>query len=156
MQSPYPAPSTDPYYGGYPDYNAAPEGGGIDVKDLLAIVRRRRGIILTTVAVVTALAVLAGLLVTPKYTATSLVMINPQQSKVVNMQDVMSGLGTDASTIESQIKLIKSEAQNDHLMDTLGLYDDADYYCCVISWPKMLILLSFSTRALIRKSQQYQ
>ena len=54
-------------------------------------------------------------------------MINPQQSKVLNLQDVMSGLSTDASTIESQIKLIKSEAQNDHLMETLGLYDDPDY-----------------------------
>ena len=126
MQSPYPAQPADPYYGGYPEYSGAP-AGGIDIKDLLGIARRRRSVILTTVLVVTSLAVLAGLLLTPKYTATALVMINPQQSKVLNLQDVMSGLSTDASTIESQIKLIKSEAQNDHLMETLGLYDDPDY-----------------------------
>ena len=30
------------------------------------------------------------------------------------------------------------------------------YYCCVIRWPKRLILLAFLARALIRKSQQYQ
>src|SRR4051794_15428938 len=126
VQSPYPAQPADPYYGGYPEYSGAP-AGGIDIKDLLGIARRRRSVILTTVLVVTSLAVLAGLLLTPKYTATALVMINPQQSKVLNLQDVMSGLSTDASTIESQIKLIKSEAQNDHLMETLGLYDDPDY-----------------------------
>ena len=59
MQSPYPAQPADPYYGGYPEYSGAP-AGGIDIKDLLGIARRRRSVILTTVLVVTSLAVLGA------------------------------------------------------------------------------------------------
>lgn len=105
----------------------AAEPAGVDVKDLVAILRRRRGVILGTVLVVTAIAVVVGLQITPKYTAKALVMIDPRQAKVVDVQAVLQGLGTDAPTVETQVKVLKSRDHVERVMDSLGLFADAEF-----------------------------
>jgi succinoglycan biosynthesis transport protein ExoP len=109
-----------------PEYYLA-QDSGIDIKDLLAILRRRRWVILSTVVVLTTLAVLIGLQLTPKYTAKTLVMIDPRQSNVVDLQAVMQGLGTDASTVETQVKVIKSRDLAERVMEKLRLFDDPEF-----------------------------
>jgi polysaccharide biosynthesis transport protein len=109
-----------------PEYYLA-QDSGIDIKDLLAILRRRRWVILSTVAVLTTLAVLIGLQLTPKYTAKTLVMIDPRQSNVVDLQAVMQGLGTDASTVETQVKVIKSRDLAERVMEKLRLFDSPEF-----------------------------
>ena len=92
----------------------APEAG-LDIKDLLGILRRRKKVIISTVLLLTCLAVLVGLQLTPKYTATALVMIDPRKSNIVDVELVIQGLGTDASTVESQIRVINSRFQLERL-----------------------------------------
>ncbi|MEK0082725.1 GumC family protein [Benzoatithermus flavus] len=104
-----------------------PQDAGIDIKDLLAILRRRRWVILSTILVLTTLAVLIGFQLTPKYTAKALVMIDPRQTKVVNVEQVLQGLGTDASTVETQIKVLKSRDLADRIMQKLDLYQDPEF-----------------------------
>lgn len=104
-----------------------PQDAGIDIKDLLAILRRRRWVILSTILVLTTLAVLVGFQLTPKYTAKALVMIDPRQTKVVNVEQVLQGLGTDASTVETQIKVLKSRDLADRIMQKLDLYQDPEF-----------------------------
>ena len=101
--------------------------GGLDIKELLGILRRRKKVILATVLLVTCLAVLAGLQLTPKYTATALVMIDPRKSNVVDVESVIQGLGTDASTVESQVRLISSRFQLERLADDLRIFDDPEF-----------------------------
>lgn len=103
------------------------EPAGVDVKDLVAILRRRRGVILGTVLVLTSLAVIVGLQITPKYTAKALVMIDPRQAKVVDVQAVLQGLGTDAPTVETQVKVLKSRDHVEKVMDSLGLFADPEF-----------------------------
>ncbi len=117
--------------GGYP--TSTPEPGGVDVKDLVAILKRRRGVILGTVFLATSLAVLTGFQITPKYTAKALVMIDPRQAKVVDVQAVLQGLGTDAPTVETQVKVIKSRDHIEKVMDSLGLFDDPEFNRAVAS-----------------------
>ncbi len=101
--------------------SADPAGeGGLDIKELLGILRRRKKVILSTVLLLTSLAVLAGLQLTPKYTATAMVMIDPRKSTVVDVEAVIQGLGTDASTVESQIRLISSRFQLERLATRSG------------------------------------
>ena len=111
----------------------APAEGGLDVKDLLAILRRRRKVIISTILLVTALAILAGLQITPRYTATSLVMIDPRNSNVVDVEAVMQGLGTDASTVESQIRIIGSRFQLERLAEELRIFDDPEFNLALAS-----------------------
>jgi uncharacterized protein involved in exopolysaccharide biosynthesis len=53
---------------------AGPEGG-LPLREVLAILRRRRRVVFWTMAIVTTVAVLMGLQVTRTYTATAQVMI---------------------------------------------------------------------------------
>ena len=75
----------------------------------------------------TCLAVLVGLQLTPKYTATALVMIDPRKSNIVDVESVIQGLGTDASTVESQIRLISSRFQLERLAGDLGIFEDPEF-----------------------------
>ena len=100
---------------------------GLDIKDLLGILRRRKRVILSTVLLLTSLAVLVGLQLTPRYTATAMVMIDPRKSNVVDVESVIQGLGTDASTVESQIRLISSRFQLERLAGDLGIFDDPEF-----------------------------
>ena len=100
---------------------------GLDIKELLAILRRRKNVILATVLLVTTLAVLVGLQLTPKYTATALVMIDPRKSNVVDVESVVQGFGTDASTVESQVRLISSRFQLERLDGDLGIFKDPEF-----------------------------
>ncbi len=100
---------------------------GLDIKDLIGILRRRKTVIISTVLLVTTLAVLVGLQVTRKYTATALVMIDPNQSRVVDVESVIQGLGTDASTVESQMRIIGSRFQLERLAENLGIFQDPEF-----------------------------
>jgi exopolysaccharide transport family protein len=103
------------------------EPGGVDVKELVAIFRRRRSVILGTISILTALAVIIGFQITPKYTAKALVMIDPRQAKIVDLQAVLQGLGTDAPTVETQVKVLKSRNHIEQVMESLGLFDDPEF-----------------------------
>jgi capsular exopolysaccharide synthesis family protein len=100
---------------------------GLDIKDLLGILYRRKRLILSTVLLLTTLALLAGLQITPRYTATAMVMIDPRKSNVVDVASVVQGLGTDASTVESQIRLIGSRFQLERLATDLGIFEDPEF-----------------------------
>lgn len=106
--------------------NALPDPG-VDPKELLAILWRRRWIILATVVIVTALAVFMGLRVTPEYTAKALLVIDPNQVKVVNAEAVVQGLSTDPAAIETQITMIESHAQLTRVMERLDLFHDPEF-----------------------------
>jgi exopolysaccharide transport family protein len=106
----------------------APEyAGGVDIKDLIAILRRRKWVIISTALILTTLAVLIGLQITKKYTATTMVMIDPQQADVVNLQAVVQGLTTDSATVETQINVLQSQDLAAQVMDSLSLFNDPEF-----------------------------
>jgi polysaccharide biosynthesis transport protein len=112
---------------GVPPEQPPAEEPGLDIRELVGILRRRRRIILSTMLLVTSLAVLAGLQVTPRYTASALVMIDPRKSNVVDVESVIQGLGTDASTVESQIRVISSRFQLERLATDLKIFEDPEF-----------------------------
>src|SRR3954453_9091416 len=64
----------------------------LDLKPLLAILRRRRRIIIPVVLLGTTLATLYGLLQTPLYTAQAAVVLAPQRSELINTDKLGYGL----------------------------------------------------------------
>ena len=73
---------------------AAPAYGisesSITIKDFLAILRRRRIIILVTMLLITGLTTLLGFQLTRRYTATAELLIKPPDIQVVDLQSVVS------------------------------------------------------------------
>ncbi len=108
---------------GYPGYPGAPQGLAelFGVTAAMQMVRRRL-LIMALVGACAAVAAFAFLMLrTPTYDATTLVMINPRQERVLNQQDVMGQLPRDTASIDSEIELLRSSALMSELAEALGL-----------------------------------
>jgi succinoglycan biosynthesis transport protein ExoP len=106
---------------------ALPRGeGSTGIDALLSLWRSRRRLILSVAAVGTALAVVAGLQLQPRFTATAAVVIAPRQSNIVGVDAVLSSLSADPATVETQIKLIRSRDHAARVVRALELQGDAE------------------------------
>jgi uncharacterized protein involved in exopolysaccharide biosynthesis len=108
--------------GGQEDYS-------IDLREIARILRRRlRIIVITTLALMT-VAIFISFVVTPLYTATSTVLIDPHRSKVAEPDDkqASSNYLTDDATINSQAMLMQSVAVLQRVVDNLDLRHDQEF-----------------------------
>src|SRR5438105_1454535 len=85
---------------------AAPAAGlaerKVDLKEMASILKRRRWTLIASVAGFLALGILFLLIVTPKYTATATILIDPRKENVLENQAVLSSFGSDDAAVESQ------------------------------------------------------
>jgi uncharacterized protein involved in exopolysaccharide biosynthesis len=96
-------------------------GGGFDLAALLQMLRVRQKIIAGTAAVVVAITAVVVFHMTPLYDAGALVMLDQRQNKVMDVDAVLSGLPTDATSIENQLEILKSRSLMSHVIDKLHL-----------------------------------
>ncbi len=103
---------------------------GVDLREMVRILRRRwRPLVITPVLLVL-LAVLVILLVPPRYSGIATVLIDPRRSSVADQnqgQQMPSNFGTDDATIESQVLLIQSLAVLQRVVDRLDLTHDDEF-----------------------------
>lgn len=107
--------------------NLPEQGGDIDLRELLRKLWRRRRVILGCVFIITALATVVSFQLTPQYSASALVMIEPRESRVVDIEAVLSGLPPDTETINSEIEVIKSRQLAKRVIDRLKLEEDPEF-----------------------------
>ena len=103
---PYPLP----YYGSAGPYGSLGNGddsGGFSLFDLWALFRRRWEIVIAVALLGTVLSYSYGVTRTPVYQATAALLIEPD-NKIVDLDSVVEGLGSDSNAIATQINLLKS------------------------------------------------
>ena len=61
-----------------------------------------------------------------KYTATSLVLIDPREQRITNEQDVLPGIGQDAAALQSVIEIAKSDGFLRPLIERLNVAADTE------------------------------
>lgn len=105
----------------------ADKGVEIELGDLLRKLWRRRRVIFGTTASLTILAAVLVFQLTPLFTATTRVMIEPRRSQVVNVQAVLSGLLPDTETINSEIQVIQSRQLAQRIVKSLKLDQDPEF-----------------------------
>ena len=66
-------------------------------------------------------------LAVPTYTASASVALESQQPQVVDLDSVVSGLGGDQSTINTEVEVIRSRRLMSQLVDALNLVDDPEF-----------------------------
>lgn len=84
------------------------------------------------ILIVTALAVLAGgyyayILAQPTFKSSAVVMLNTQQSQVVDIESVVSGLPADSSVIATEVEILKSRSLLGKVVDELNLVEDPEF-----------------------------
>ena len=94
------------------------------MRELLAILRRRRRVIFWVTAMVTTVAVLIGLQVTSPYPR-RLRCDRPRESQIIDAEEVAPGLpAEDNALIDTHIRLIQSHASLARAVDNLNLASD--------------------------------
>ncbi len=135
-----------PYGGGRalraPGYRAAPPPAligpelpgddGVDIRGLIDVLRRRWKIVLAPTLILGALA-LGYVMITPKlYTASTLLLLDPRDQRVLQNDVLPTGAGSDAALVESQVRLVTSDTVLGRVVEKLNLArvkefgDDAD------------------------------
>lgn len=107
--------------------DASPDDDVIDIKALLRTVWRRRGVILGSIVLLCGLAVLWLVQITPRYTSTALMTIDPRTESVVDIEAVVSGLSPDTSVINTELDVLSSRRLVGKLVDTEGLLTDPEF-----------------------------
>lgn len=82
--------------------------GQIDPVEFARMLWRRKWVMLYAGIAVMLVAVMAIGELTPRYTATAYVEINPRQTRVVDFEAVLSGLPADTATMETEIQILRS------------------------------------------------
>lgn len=112
-----------------PEHSSAADPGDveIDIAEILNAVRRRRWALAGCVLLITSVVLLVTFQLTPLYTSTAEVLIDLRDRNVADLDSVLSGLSSDASTIESQIQVIRSRAVALRVIEALNLADDPEF-----------------------------
>ena len=115
-----------------PSMSGGDEGNyWVDLREIVRILRRRQWIVIVTMIALLAPAILFVLIATPRYTATSTVLIDPNRSSVVdssnNNQPASSNSTTEDGSINSQVSLMQSVAVLQRVVDELNLAHDPEF-----------------------------
>lgn len=100
---------------------------GIDIYALIAMFRRRIWLVLGIAAVLFVCAFLVLQTLTPKFTASTVVMIETRREQVVDIESVLSDLSPKGGALGAQASLIQSKSVVGRVIDTLGLEQDPEF-----------------------------
>lgn len=115
--------------GNGPDRNPAAGriDSSIDLYGLGHTLWRRRWTILACLVALPVIAYFALSIITPRYSATSRILIDPREQRVVQNEIVQQGLGGDMALVDSQIEVIASETVLGRVIRDLDLGNDPEF-----------------------------
>lgn len=101
-----------------------PASPALDPKRFLVAIRRRARLLLAVVLAVLAATAAITALTPARYTATTRVLIDPRQPRIVDAQQVLAAIPTDMAAIDTQVEVLRSLGLAERLVDKLDLASD--------------------------------
>ena len=105
----------------------AEEGLHTSIMELWGILRMRFRMFVASAGALFVVLVLAALLAPRYYTGSARVMVDPRQTNIANLQQVLAGLPTDQSTILNQVQILQSRKLAGRVVDKLHLVEDPEF-----------------------------
>jgi len=103
------------------------QSDAIDLRQVQDFFWRRWKLILMTAAVVTMVTYIVLLAVTPRYTATAQVLLDPGNQKLLGAANLIPELSLDSSNVDSQVSLIRSTNLLRRVVDATKLTEDSEF-----------------------------
>ncbi len=103
-------------------------------REILRVLNRRKLLIAATLIGVMAATFLILSSITPRYTATALVMLDSRKTKVVNSEAVLSGLPNDIASIQSEVEILRSRTMARKVADKLNIIARPEFNPAVQPW----------------------
>ena len=98
-----------------------------DFLSLARSLRKRIGVIAGITLGLCLLTFVGVFQMTPLYTAETLILLDQQKTQVLNVEAVMSGLGGDNATVDSQVEILRSRSIARRVVMDLNLLEDPDF-----------------------------
>ncbi|MEJ0062054.1 MAG: Wzz/FepE/Etk N-terminal domain-containing protein [Alphaproteobacteria bacterium] len=115
---------------------------------------RRKTVHRSVTLAMTVFMVLMAFVLPPRYSGTAIVMQDTRKSRITNLEDVLSGLGTDTGAIRSEIDIIGSRTMIARVVDKMGLMKDPIYNRALnVSWLSPATGFAHSARTRSPKSR---
>ncbi len=99
---------------------------GITLEQILATFRRRIWLIVAVAVAGACLAALIGLYVTPRYTATTSLLVEPKQAGLLDAISLERERAPDPTFMQTQIQLLTSRSHLSGIVNELSLFDDPE------------------------------
>lgn len=99
---------------------SAAEARIADIGDVVSLLRRRRGLILTIAMLGTALVGSAAFLIPPRYTAKSQIVVEPQALNLIGGQPAVISQQPDEATLMTELTAVKSHDLLERVLDSLA------------------------------------
>lgn len=94
---------------------------------LADVIRRRRARIATTFILLLLALVALLAVITPRYSATAIVLVDPRQQRVLQSDSVLPGIGNDMAAVDSQVEVIQSAPIATKVIKDLKLDEDPEF-----------------------------
>ena len=103
--------------------HTAPNDGDdlIDLRQLVTVFRRRFWSFIAAGFLVFVAVIVFTLQATPLYTATSSVVLNMREERVVDFESVLSGMPPDSAAVDTEVEILRSRALAEGVVDRLDL-----------------------------------
>ena len=94
---------------------------------LLRSVWRRKLLVISTIFLITLFATVVAFQLTPRYSASAKILVGTPETNVVDIEAVLSGLGSDQAAVESEVQVLASRSLAGKVADELGLDRDPEF-----------------------------
>ena len=115
----------------------------LDIRSIFGVIRRQSKIIVYTIAAVLIITLAYLFAVTPKYTAVSLISIEPNRDVLTESSMALNNTGAISATVEGEVEIIKSNDVLLGLIQTQGLLRDDEFGVTLGNWEKFKNILGF-------------
>ena len=129
-----------------PTTTQEPASDAIDLRQVQDFFWRRWKLILSTTAVVAAVTYIVLLVVTPRYTATAQVLLDPGNQKLLGSANLIPELSLDSGNVDSQLSLIRSTNLLRRVVEQTKLTQDPEFGASVRPGLYALLTYWFSAR----------
>ena len=107
--------------------HAGEGASGFDINAFIRVLIVRRAVIIGTAALVIVLTAIVVFMLKPMYTATALVMLDQRKNNVEDVSAVLSGLPSDAASVQDQVQILKSLELSNRVVNKLHLEQDPEF-----------------------------
>jgi len=100
---------------------------GIDLRGIIGLLRRQLRLILGTIAVVVVLAAIVVFSLTPTYTATTMVLVDPSTKNLLDPAAEMMSASSENARVDSEVEIIRSDTVTLEVVRANNLVSDPEF-----------------------------
>lgn len=99
----------------------------IDLRRIASVLRRQLRLILTTLIVVVGLATIGAFALTPIFSASALVLVDPSSKNLLEPESDFSSAAGDSARIDSEVEIMRSDGILLNVINSQGLISDPEF-----------------------------